>query len=269
MDVLAIIRQRVEDARRREEQMRIAAEKAIPAEYRDFLVFIEENEPILNGEPELKKGEKLPPGVFTWKGRTYVKVKAPYMVVAGRVKWFTDDHKKAGAKYSVTTNITEIKEMLANGQPVPPNFPLITRVESELYGTAEGFATIQFSERGANATHPLENAETSSLGRALAKLGYGLIGPGLASAEEIEEARRREAAKEEGEVVEVSSQPPREFPTSKGTYVGYVLKDRRVLLIPKGATPEVKPGSLLRVVGVEKPLKGGSVALWAKVWEVA
>ena len=108
------------------------------------------------------------------------------------MKWFADDHKIAEKKYKITTNARKIEEMILNGQPIPPGYPFITVIESELLGTADGIASINIGGKGADMTHPLENAETSSLGRALAKLGYGLIGSGLASAEEVEEAKHRE-----------------------------------------------------------------------------
>ena len=265
---------------------RAAAVKAVPEEYRDYLVFIEENQALINREP-LESEYPLPPGVFAWKGKTYIRIETPYMVVAGRMKWFADDHKIAEKKYKITTNARKIEEIILNGQPIPPGYPFITVIESELLGTADGIASINIGGKGADMTHPLENAETSSLGRALAKLGYGLIGSGLASAEEVEEAKHRrndyaideEANPEEGaansdenefkkdlEVVEVAAAKPREVPTSKGAYIAHRLTDGRFLMLPKGS-PELRAGTKLHVSGVETRRKDGSILLWAKTFE--
>lgn len=270
-----------------------AATKAIPEEYQDYLVFLEENQALINREP-LEGEYPLPPGVFSWKGKTYIKIETPYMVVAGRMKWFADDHKIAEKKYKITTNAEKIEELISSGQPIPPGYPFITVIESELLGVADGVASINIGGKGADMTHPLENAETSSLGRALAKLGYGLIGSGLASAEEVEEAKRRrkepgnayahedegpglddktdKTAKEESkepktepEIVEVTG-AEKEIPTSKGVYIAHQLKDGRVLMLPKGG-PDIKPGAKLHVSGVETRRKDGAVVLWAKTFK--
>lgn len=267
-----------------------AAVKAIPEEYQDYLVFIEESQVLINREP-LKEEYPLPPGVFVWKGKTYIKVEMPYMVVAGRMKWFSDDHRRADKKYKITTNVKKIEEMISNGQPIPPGYPFITVIESELLGTADGVASINVGGKGADLTHPLENAETSSLGRALAKLGYGLIGSGLASAEEVEEAKRRrkeldsslsheeeradetEAKPEtkpgsgaKPEIVEITDAEKKEIPTSKGVYIAHQLADGRVLMLPKGG-PDIKPGTKLHVSGIETKRKDGSILLWAKTFK--
>lgn len=262
-----VVRQKAEEARKREEQLRAAVERTIPEQYRSFVVWLEERKPLPEVRPADLKGD-LPPNVRVQDGRVFVVTSVPYMKVDGRVQWFADDHRKVGAKYRVTSNAAQVAEILANGQEIPKNFPLIVRVESDLYGTVEALASIQFSERGVNATNPLENAETSALGRALGKFGYGLVGTGLASAEEVEEARRREAERLE-EVVEVADKPPAEVKTSEGPYMVYPLCDGRALYVPKGRQPEVKSRATVRVVGV--PVPGGGkfpTGIKAESWEV-
>ncbi len=53
-----------------------------------------------------------------------------------------------------------------------------------------GHASVNFGGKGADATNPLENAETSALGRALGFAGFGSI-ESIASAEEVIAARSR------------------------------------------------------------------------------
>lgn len=258
-----------EQARQKEKAAAEAAMRAIPSEYRDYLMYLPQNETLINREP-LDGEYPLPPGVFAWKGKTFISVKYPYMVVAGRVKWFRDDHREAGAKCSITTNAAEIREMMKNGQPIPPGYPFVTVVESELHGKVEALASIHIDGKAVDAHFPLENAETSSLGRALGKMGYGLIGSGLSSAEEVEEAIRRKS-KEDGskpseteqpELVEIAS-TPKDVPTSKGTYTSYELADGRLLMVSSDV-PKLSPGAKVCVSGIITESKTGDVILWTK-----
>lgn len=261
-----------------------AALKVIPNQYWDYLMYLPQNECILNWKPDEDK-KYYPEGVFYWesKKKTYITLKYPYMVVAGRIKWFCDEHREAGAKYSITTNISEITEMIKNGEPIPPGYPFITKVTSELYGEAEALASINIGGKSVDASFPLENAETSSLGRVLAKMGYGLIGSGLASAEEVENAMKRDNTDakrethidekrethteetEKPELVEVSS-VPKDVPTSKGTYTSYELADGRILMV-NGDTPKLPQGAKICVSGVIAESKTGDIVLWAKQLE--
>jgi hypothetical protein len=67
------------------------------------------------------------------------------------------------------------------------------QVEIEIEGKHfTGTSSINFGGKGADQTNPVENAETSALGRALGMAGFGSI-ESLASAEEVAEARNRAA----------------------------------------------------------------------------
>jgi hypothetical protein len=61
--------------------------------------------------------------------------------------------------------------------------------------SATGIASfrLDLAGKGAQATNPIEDCETSAVGRALAFLGYS-SSKSIASREEVQEARRREAA---------------------------------------------------------------------------
>jgi hypothetical protein len=62
---------------------------------------------------------------------------------------------------------------------------------------------------GVDESNPLENAETSAVGRALGFLGYGLYGTGIASADEVLHAQ----AMRQG----VTDDPPASAPPACGT----------------------------------------------------
>jgi hypothetical protein len=261
------------EARLKETAANEAALRVIPERYRDYLAYLPQNECILNWKPDEDK-KYYPEGVFYWesKKKTYITLKYPYMVVAGRIKWFEDNHRETDAKYSITTNISDIMELLKNGQPIPPGYPFVTKIISDIHGEAEALASINIGGKSVDAFFPLENAETSSLGRALAKMGYGLIGSGLASAEEVEEARKLELEKklsertpdpsEKPERVEVISKP-KDVPTSKGTYTSYELADGRILMTP-GSSYKLPVGSKVCVFGITSKSKTGDTMLWAK-----
>ncbi len=58
-------------------------------------------------------------------------------------------------------------------------------MKAELRGEATGTARLFIGGGGANRDNPVENAETSAIGRALGFLGYGCFGTGIASADEM------------------------------------------------------------------------------------
>jgi hypothetical protein len=111
----------------------------------------------------------------------YASIREPYMGVDGRVKMATDDHRAMGESLVMQTAF-EV-EPLSN--------QLLCRavVTSSMLGSATAHARVFLGGDGVDATNPLENAETSAVGRALGFLGYGLYGTGMASAEEVLRAR--------------------------------------------------------------------------------
>jgi hypothetical protein len=140
-----------------------AIEVTLPA-YRGFLTFIRQYKRVA--------GTKTNP--------VFAAIRLPYMSVDGRVKMALDEHREQGASLAVQTQF-EVE---------PASNQLLCRatVASALLGTATAHARVFLNGAGVDATNPLENAETSAIGRALGFLGYGLYGTGIASAEEVLQA---------------------------------------------------------------------------------
>jgi hypothetical protein len=146
------------------EQAERACQTAVeetPPPYRGFLMFLNHN--------KKAGGTKANP--------VYAPVREPYMGVDGRVKMAMDEHRAAGASL-VIQSAFEVE---------PHSGQLLCRavVTSALLGSATAHARVFLGGGGVDATNPLENAETSAVGRALGFLGYGLYGTGIASAEEV------------------------------------------------------------------------------------
>jgi hypothetical protein len=112
----------------------------------------------------------------------YAEVKTPYFTVDGRIKMAMDEHRDTGGTFELQTTFETESH---SGQ-------LVCRatVRSTLLGQFTATARVFLGARsGVNATNPLENGETSAVGRVLGFMGYGLVGSGIASAEEVQLAQ--------------------------------------------------------------------------------
>lgn len=163
-------------------------------EYGEFIVVIEQNSVVANRELTIDKTlEEL--GCFVYKGKTYQRRRTPYMAVDGRVQMMVDEHRREGAKFSFSQEIDWEHHLLT------------VYFESELIGKTVGTAKIGIGGTGADQTNPVENAQTSAVGRALANAGYGLFGVGIASAEEVLAAiSERDAMKEQKQEAQSQAQ---------------------------------------------------------------
>jgi hypothetical protein len=167
-----------------------AAIEATPAAYQGFLMFL--------NRTKRSYGAAADP--------VDVPIREPYMGVDGRVKMATDDHRAMGESIVIQTAF-EV-------EPLSNQLLCRAMVTSTMLGSVTAHARVFLGGDGVDATNPLENAETSAVGRALGFLGYGLYGTGMASAEEILRARAvqdtfRSAAGAAGsEASTVESRPP-------------------------------------------------------------
>lgn len=151
----------VQDAVERAERACQAAVEGTPTAYRGFITFIPQHRRVA--------GTKYNP--------VFAAIRLPYMSVDGRVKMARDEHREQGASLVIQT---EFKT-----EPVSKQILCHATVTSSTLGTTTGHARAFLHGGGVDATNPLENAETSAVGRALGFLGYGLYGTGIASAEEV------------------------------------------------------------------------------------
>ncbi len=108
----------------------------------------------------------------------------PYRAVGGRIKEWRDELKAAGKAGEVI-----VKEAFWESDGV-----LVCQVRCycPLNGYAEATAAA-YGKSSVDRSNPYENAETSAWGRLLGLWGYGLLGWGIASAEEVAGAKGRQA----------------------------------------------------------------------------
>lgn len=166
---------KIEESLARQQQ----AKKRIPSDYHDFLVMIEQYVKIADQAYDCSRLREK--GFFSYNGKTYVKIALPYFTVDGRVQMARDEHREKGVKLFIhPAQITDDGKYLS------------VTVESEMLGSATGTVAINVGGSGVDKTNPMENAETSAVGRALGFLGYGLVGTGIASAEEVQQAKNQE-----------------------------------------------------------------------------
>lgn len=189
----------VKRAREKQDQaktLREQAKKRIPTEYHEFLIMLEKSEKLTSDEHDCSEAAAKELSMWSSSTGTYVKTLLPYVTVDGRVVMARDEHKKEG-------------KLLNFGKSEVSNTGtfITIQVTSEIYGSACGTAQINNGGSGVDRTNPLENAETSALGRALGFLGYGIVGTGIASADEVIQAqdmqksqdKRKKQQNEEGE----------------------------------------------------------------------
>ncbi|MCF8012219.1 MAG: hypothetical protein K9L17_13375 [Clostridiales bacterium] len=186
---------KVEEIKKEAEEKFTDAKSRIPEKYQGFIMLLSQKKTVGNLP---QNPDDMPQDCYQYDGKTCITVKEPYMTVSGRNLWFVDSHEREDgtrAKFNITDNLDKIIEIIAEKGECNPKIPVIVTVDSEFYGKARGEATVFWKGSGADETNPIENASTSALGRALSKLGFGIIGNGIASAEEVIEAKQYQEQK--------------------------------------------------------------------------
>lgn len=112
----------------------------------------------------------------------YAEIELPYMSADGRIKMARDEHLAAGKHVEVKTEFVV--------EPISKQLVARAEIHSEMLGTATAHARVFLGGDGPHETNPLETAETSAIGRAWGFLGYGCLGTGVASAEEVLRAQK-------------------------------------------------------------------------------
>jgi hypothetical protein len=170
-------RDKIKELKKREDTVIKRAYADTPEKYHCFIRLLEQNQKVAGKQFDISDDlEEL--GVFPYKNGMYLRLKEPYVVVDGRVQMAVDEAIEKGETVEIG----------------PPEFHevsgelLCTMKVKTARGTAYGTAKVGVGGMGVDSTNPFENAQTSAVGRALAFLGYGLIGTGIASAEEVEGA---------------------------------------------------------------------------------
>lgn len=182
-----LIQKAKEEKEAAENKIRAAIE-SVPEKYRGFITFLNKSVKLgkVNNSKDLPAELKQLGAWLNKDGTVYLTVSQPYMTVDGRVLWARDQHREAGKKLDMSTKICDgyVRAI----------------IKSEIYGIATAIATIGNGEGSAvDKTNALENAETSAIGRALGFLGYGILGTGIASAEEVIDAQKKLAQLEESQ----------------------------------------------------------------------
>jgi hypothetical protein len=121
-----------------------------------------------------------------------------YITVAERLAAFHEAHKDAAIETMI--EFVDGKTVRVRAK-VWPNHKEQTRFATGHAEEVRGSTTI-------NKTSAVENAETSAVGRALANLGIA-IEQGIASADEVEGAKNREAFLTEPTIVDLPEEPTR------------------------------------------------------------
>jgi hypothetical protein len=169
-----------------------AAVEETPESYRGFLTFIRQNKRV--------GGSRQNP--------LYAAIRLPYMRVDGRVKMALDEHRQQGATLVIHTQF--------ESEPASDQLMCRATVTSALLGTVTAHARVFLNGSGVDATNPMENAETSAVGRALGFLGYGLYGTGIASAEEVLLAVAEREAQSASRPLADSTNGSQEVPSAEG-----------------------------------------------------
>lgn len=180
-----IIERAIEERKLADDHVQMVYDSLDP-KYHKFVRLLSQKKLLWNEQFDLSYEQKSEYHLASYKEKTFVEVFQPYFNVEGKLTMMMDVHREKGAGYKI-----EPKEKLINHiWTMEVTFEGLNKDGLSVKTT--GHASIGFGGNGVDATNPIENAETSAIGRALGQAGYGNIGSGLSSIEEIMIARSRE-----------------------------------------------------------------------------
>lgn len=231
------IYQKALKAKERADAIIAQAKSHVPEMYHDFLVLLNETKLLTDEFVHIDdKTYKLGVWHKTNHG-TIQTLKKPYLNVNGRLKWARDDHKESGLKLNFHAPvISEDKKYLT------------LRVESEMLGEVNVITEILYDHINSFNQDPITFAHTKAKGRALGDLGYGLIGDGVSSAEEVQQdsieepvafTSTEEEDNEPKEVTVIATSEP-VFCETHATFTGVVGNDDYTVLIPISKKKEIE-----------------------------
>ncbi|MDH6372813.1 hypothetical protein M2444_004642 [Paenibacillus sp. PastF-3] len=174
-----------------------SARTQVPEKYHGYLALIPKERILTTQHVPLDENARAHQMGHNEKG-TFVLIQEPYLGVDGRVIWAREEHREMKKRLDIVSE--------AKGNTI------VCTISSEMYGTTTGHSMWAANKNWSGSGSDIQNVETNAVGRALGFMGYGLLGTGIASAEEILLARSYDEEMKKSR----SSQKQQESTRSKG-----------------------------------------------------